>query len=133
MAIDAVLSASSPTVDTPPEDWVEVPLIQLAYARSGDKGDHSNVAIFARRPELLPYIERAIDERTLAAYLAHLVKGRVLKYDAPGLHAINFVLQHALDGGGPTSLRTDPLGKGMAQMVLGMTVRVPAGLVENAG
>ena len=114
-----------------PRDWIEVPLIRIAYARSGDKGDHSNVAIFARRAELLPFIERSIDERTLRAYLAHLVKGEVRKYDVPGLQALNFVLQHALDGGGPTSLRTDPLGKGMAQMVLGMPVRIPSAMVER--
>jgi len=113
------------------DDWIDVPLIRVAYARSGDKGDHSNVAVFARRPELLPYIARAIDERTLSDYLAHLVRGDVRRYGAPGLNALNFVLQHALDGGGPTSLRTDPLGKGMAQMVLGMPVRIPAALVAG--
>ncbi|MDM0034360.1 acyclic terpene utilization AtuA family protein [Variovorax sp. J22P271] len=126
-------AAPAPAPGPAPDDWVEVPLIRLAYARSGDKGDHSNVAIFARRPELLPYIARAIDERTLAGYLAHLVRGDVRRYHAPGLNALNFVLQHALDGGGPTSLRTDPLGKGMAQMVLGMPVRVPAAMLPAAG
>ncbi len=114
-----------------PVGWRQVPLIRVAYARSGDKGDHSNVAIFARRSELLPYIARSINVRTLREYLAHLVKGEVHRYDVPGLCAINFVLHHALDGGGPTSLRTDPLGKGMAQMVLGMPVWVPPDLAED--
>lgn len=120
-------AAAPPTAD----DGIEVPLIALAYARSGDKGDHSNVAVFARRPELLPWIEAAIDERALKAWLGHLVQGEVRRFRAPGLQALNFMLHHALDGGGPTSLRTDPLGKGMAQMVLEMPVRVPRALMAQ--
>lgn len=123
-AAETAVDASVPIVQEA-TDWCEVPLIRVAYARSGDKGDHSNVAIFARRPEFLPYIARSIDAPALRDYLAHLVKGEIRKYDVPGLCAMNFVLHHALDGGGPTSLRTDPLGKGMAQMVLGMPVLIP--------
>lgn len=111
-----------------PDDWIEVPLVDVAYARSGDKGNHSNVAVFAREPDLLPYIELAINEQSLKAYLGHLVRGDVHRYEVPALHALNFMLHHALDGGGPTSLRTDPLGKGMAQMVLEMPVRIPKAL-----
>lgn len=113
-------------------DWTDVPLIRLAYARSGDKGDHSNVAVFARDPAWLPYIRASVDTDSVRKYLSHLVKGSVIRYEVPGLDALNFMLHHALDGGGPTSLRTDPLGKGMGQLVLGMPVRVPAGLLKSA-
>jgi hypothetical protein len=58
--------------------------------------------------------------------LAHLVKGDVTRYDLPGIHAMNFVCSEALDGGGMASLRNDALGKGMAQILLTMPVRVPA-------
>lgn len=105
-----------------------VPLIQLAYARSGDKGDTSNIGIIARQPAFLPYIKASVTEETVAAWLAHLVKGQVTRYDLPGIHAVNFVCEQALGGGGMSSLRNDPLGKGMAQMVLAMPVRIPAGV-----
>lgn len=63
----------------------------------------------------------------VAAYLAHLVNGPVTRYELPGIHALNFVCERALGGGGMASLRNDPLGKGMAQILLSMPVRVPAG------
>ena len=110
-------------------DTVTVPLIQLAYARSGDKGDTSNIGIIARQPAFLPYIKAAVTEATVADWLVHLVKGQVTRFDLPGIHAVNFVCEQALGGGGMSSLRNDPLGKGMAQMVLDMPVQVPAKLL----
>ncbi|HWV05136.1 acyclic terpene utilization AtuA family protein [Ralstonia sp.] len=104
----------------------EVPLIELAYARSGDKGDISNIGVIARRPEDLPLLRAQLTEDAVAAYLAHVVRGRVTRYDLPGIHALNFVCEQALGGGGMASLRNDPLGKGMAQVLLTMPVRVPA-------
>ncbi|MES2972154.1 MAG: acyclic terpene utilization AtuA family protein [Pseudomonadota bacterium] len=106
---------------------VEVPLIRVAYARCGDKGNNSNIAVFAREPRFLPYIEASLQDSDVQAWFAHLIHGRVEHYRIPTLNAVNFMLYEALDGGGPTSLRTDPLGKGMAQMILEMPVRVPAG------
>jgi hypothetical protein len=103
----------------------EVPLIELAYARSGDKGDTSNIGVIARRPEDLPLLRAQLTEDAVAAYLAHVVKGSVTRYDLPGIHALNFVCEQALGGGGMASLRNDPLGKGMAQVLLTMPVRVP--------
>ncbi len=113
------------------DDAVTVPLIQLAYARSGDKGDTSNIGIIARQAAYLPYIKASVTEKTVADWLAHLVKGQVTRFDLPGIHAVNFVCEQALGGGGMSSLRNDPLGKGMAQMVLSMPVRVPQGLLDS--
>jgi Acyclic terpene utilisation family protein AtuA len=110
-------------------DTVTVPLIQLAYARSGDKGDTSNIGIIARQVAYLPYIKASITEESVASWLTHLVKGQVTRYDLPGIHAINFVCEQALGGGGMSSLRNDPLGKGMGQMVLDMPVQIPAKLL----
>ncbi|MFP4596550.1 MAG: terpene utilization protein AtuA, partial [Ralstonia sp.] len=104
----------------------EVPLIELAYARSGDKGDTSNIGVIARRPEDLPLLRAQLTEAAVAAYLAHVVQGPVTRYELPGIHALNFVCEQALGGGGMASLRNDPLGKGMAQVLLAMPVRVPA-------
>ncbi|CAJ0683865.1 acyclic terpene utilization AtuA family protein [Ralstonia wenshanensis] len=119
-------SAAAPaSVALSPGPTREVPLIELAYARSGDKGDTSNIGVIARRPEDLPLLRAQLTAEAVAAYLAHVVKGRVTRYDLPGIHALNFVCEQALGGGGMASLRNDPLGKGMAQVLLTMPVRVP--------
>jgi hypothetical protein len=107
---------------------VEVQLISIAYGRSGDKGDTSNIGLMARRPEWLPLIRSQVTPERVAEYLAHLVKGPIRRYDLPGINAVNLVCEQALGGGGMASLRNDPLGKGMAQILLGMPVRVPANL-----
>ncbi|MEA3270172.1 MAG: acyclic terpene utilization AtuA family protein [Pseudomonadota bacterium] len=118
-------AAAQASVALPPGPTREVSLIELAYARSGDKGDTSNIGVIARRPEDLPLLRAQLTEDAVAAYLAHVVKGRVTRYDLPGIHALNFVCEQALGGGGMASLRNDPLGKGMAQVLLTMPVRVP--------
>jgi len=118
-------------LDAPPSagDFEEVPLIRLAYGRSGDKGDISNIGLMARRPEYLPWLRAGATPARVAQWLGHLVRGPVTRYDLPGIHAVNLVCEEALDGGGMASLRNDPLGKGMAQILLAMPVRVPRGLL----
>lgn len=128
----ATLPLSAPVAALPPPpDAVTVPLVRVAYGRSGDKGDISNIGIIARRPELLPYLRSELTEARVAAHLSHLVKGKVTRYDLSGLHAMNFVCGEALGGGGAASLRNDPLGKGMAQILLAMPVKVPRELLGN--
>src|SRR5262245_52061282 len=112
-----------------PADAATVPLIRIAHGRSGDKGDHSNVGIVARKPEYLPWIRSQVTAAAVRDYLRHLVKGNVTRYSLPGINALNFVLEQALGGGGMASLRNDPLGKGMAQLVLAMPVRLPKELL----
>ncbi|GAB3666003.1 acyclic terpene utilization AtuA family protein [Ramlibacter alkalitolerans] len=111
----------------PPAPCIEVPLVQLAWARSGDKGDTSNIGVIARRPEWLPWLRAQVTEQRVKEWLAHLVAGEVRRFDVPGIGAMNFVCSEALDGGGMASLRNDPLGKGMAQILLAMPVQVPQG------
>ena len=108
---------------------VSVPLLRLAYGRSGDKGDSSNVGLIARKPEYLPWIASQVTADTVAKYLRHLVRGPVRRYALPGIGALNFVMEEALGGGGMASLRNDPLGKGMAQILLSMPVKVPNALL----
>ncbi len=110
-------------------DAVEVPLVRLAWARSGDKGDTSNIGVIARRPELLPLLRAQLTPERVAQWLAHLVQGPVTRFEVPGIHAFNFVCEQALGGGGMASLRNDPLGKGMAQILLSMPLRVPPHLL----
>ncbi|MFM7849856.1 MAG: hypothetical protein ACKO8N_15075 [Rubrivivax sp.] len=108
------------------EAQIEVPLVRLAWARSGDKGNSANIGVIARRPEWLPLLWARLTPRAVQAYLAHLVHGPVERFHLPGISAMNFLLHEALDGGGPASRRMDPLGKGLAQILLDMPVRVPA-------
>ncbi|MCD6680616.1 MAG: DUF1446 domain-containing protein [Burkholderiaceae bacterium] len=105
-------------------DRVEVPLIRLAWARSGDKGDTSNIGVVARSAGLVPVLRAQLTAERVAAYLAHLVEGPVVRYELPGIGGFNFVCERALGGGGMASLRNDPLGKGMAQILLSMPMRV---------
>jgi hypothetical protein len=110
---------------------VEVPLMRLALARSGDKGDSANIAIIAREPAFEPIIRREVAAERMAEHFKHLVSGRVRRFEAPGLHAFNFLLEEALGGGGMASLRIDPQGKAYGQMALEMMVRAPAELFEQ--
>jgi hypothetical protein len=126
--------APPPPLDDPPP-WadaegpqVEVPLIRLAWARSGDKGDTANIGVVARRPEWLPLLWARLTPEVVAGHFAHLLTGRVERHHLPGIAAMNLVLHGALDGGGPVSARNDPLGKGLAQMLLDLPLCVPASL-----
>jgi hypothetical protein len=106
------------------EGGVTVPLIALAWARSGDKGNDCNIGVIARRPEYLPIVRKAITPQAVADYFAHHLEGEVERYDVPGIRAVNFVLHDVLGGGGIASLRNDPQGKGFAQMLLDFPVPV---------
>ncbi|WP_335967421.1 acyclic terpene utilization AtuA family protein [Acinetobacter calcoaceticus] len=115
-------------------DEIEVALIEIAHARSGDKGNHSNIGVIARKAEYLPWIRAALTEQAVASYMQHVLdteKGRVIRYELPGLNALNFMLENALGGGGVASLRIDPQGKAFAQQLLDMPVKVPTYLLEK--
>lgn len=123
----------SPAVEPYAGQTVLVPLIRLAYARSGDKGDNANIGVIPRDPALTPVLRRELTAERVAAYFAHLVLGAVRRYEVPGIGGFNFLLERALAGGGMASLRNDPLGKGLAQMLLDMTVDVPAAMAARFG
>lgn len=118
------------------EGLVTVPLIEVAWARSGDKGDAFNVGVIARDPEVLPYIRAALSEPAVQAFFAHEFEGgahpKVIRYEVPGLEALNFHCLDALGGGQFASLRLDPLAKGKAQQLLEFPVPVPARLLGRA-
>ena len=120
---------SAAQMAVPAGPTVEVPLIRIAHGRSGDKGDISNIGLVARRKEWLAVLREQVTEASVKDYLSHFVKGRVTRYDLPGFDAVNFVCEQALGGGGMASLRYDPLGKSMAQILLTMPVQVPKGLL----
>jgi hypothetical protein len=140
--LDTAPAGAEPRELVPPAAWLDaddeaamaaVPLVRLAWARSGDKGDLANVGVVARRPEWLPLLWDRLTPERVQAHLAHLVLGRVERFHLPGIDAINFVLHEALAGGGPASPRLDPLGKGMAQQLLDLPVRIPASIARALG
>lgn len=121
---------STPIDDAPAQtDAVHVPLSLLAHARSGDKGNDANIGVIARRPEWEPVLERQLTAARVHDYFAHLIAGPVTRFALPGLGAFNFFLERALGGGGSCSLRSDPLGKCYAQMLLDMEVPCPRDLL----
>ncbi|CAG9167671.1 hypothetical protein LMG23992_00874 [Cupriavidus laharis] len=115
----------------PGEPRVQRPLVALAYARSGDKGDDENIGVIARRPEYLPLLREQLTPQAVRDYFAHLVHGEVERFDVPGLHALNFLMHGALGGGGVASLRSDPLGKSYAQMLLDFPISVPQSWAQD--
>jgi len=94
------------------------PLINLAYARSGDKGDHANIGIIARKESYFHFIENALNPSSVSQFFEHVVKGDVFKWNLPGIKGINFLLKNSLGGGGMASLNIDPQGKAYAQQLL---------------
>jgi len=120
--------ASNEPAETLPMCTTSVPLIKLAYARSGDKGNHSNIGVIARSAEYLPFIRAALSEDTVANFMSHTLDpetGKVSAWDLPGINAINFLLENSLGGGGVASLRIDPQGKAFAQQLLEIQIPVP--------
>tara|TARA_Y100000591_G_scaffold212682_1_gene184538 strand:+ start:5125 stop:6939 length:1815 start_codon:yes stop_codon:yes gene_type:complete len=103
----------------------KVDLEKLAYARSGDKGDHVNIGIIARKSSYFPYIRDALKIEVVSKYFEHFLKGEVQRWDVPGVYGLNFLLKNALGGGGMASLYLDPQGKGYAQMLLELPIPVP--------
>jgi hypothetical protein len=125
-----VLPPPASWTDAEGEPLVEVPLVQLAWARSGDKGDIANIGVIARRPEWLPLLWDRLTPQAVQAHFAHLAQGPVERFHLPGIHAMNFLVHAALAGGGPASPRFDPLGKGFAQILLDLPVKVPRSVAE---
>ena len=95
-------------------------LYDLAYGRSGDKGDICNVSVIARSSEAYAELKAKLTPERVKAHLGSLVKGKVERHDLDNIEAFNFVLHNALDGGGTRSLRIDGLGKSMAGALLYM-------------
>ena len=110
----------SSTLDT----HISVPLIKIAFARSGDKGDNANIGVIARKPEYLPYIQVALTSKSIAQYFDHILKGAVECWHVPGINGLNFLLKNALGGGGMASLNIDPQGKAYAQQLLEFKIPV---------
>lgn len=129
------VGASADQIVEPMTDAVTIDLVQLAWARSGDKGQLFNVAVIARQREWLPFLKAALSPKAVGEWYRHLgpngQRPAVRTYDVPGVHALNLVIDGALPGGINASTRLDPAAKGMAQMLLRFPVPVPAALAAS--
>ncbi|MBJ7593545.1 MAG: hypothetical protein JF886_01575 [Candidatus Dormibacteraeota bacterium] len=100
----------------------EVTLADIARARSGDKGDLANVALFAADDAVYAALVREVTAERVRAHFGRFVRGEVERFEVPNVRALNFVLHEALDGGAARSLRSDPLGKSYGSLLLRMRV-----------
>ncbi len=110
-------------------DFTSVPLVELAWGRSGDKGNKANIGIIARSEEYYPYICKALTEDFIKDRFSHFLEGKVERFLLPGSNSINFLLHDVLGGGGVASLRNDPQGKGYAQLILDAPIPIPKDLI----
>jgi hypothetical protein len=111
-----------------------VPLVSLAWARSGEKGDLFNVAVIARQPEYLAYIRQSLTPAAIADWYKHFLDpkiGKVDRYEVPGIGALNFVVDGSMAGGINKSPRLDSGAKGMAQQLLEFPVPVPEAIAAR--
>ena len=109
---------------------IEVSLEEIAWGRSGDKGNKANIGIIARHPNLLPYIWDTFSEEKIVEIFSHFLENdNIDRHYLPGISGVNFVLHDVLGGGGTTSLRNDPQGKGYAQVLLSCKIKVPKNLL----
>lgn len=134
----ALDSADLPLAHQPPKPQgradASVPLVKLAVARSGDKGNHSNIGVMPRHPDYLPWIAEALTPSVVVDWMRHVLDpllGRVERWYLPGTHSLNFLLENALGGGGVASLRIDPQGKAFAQQLLEIQIPVPQSIAEQ--
>jgi hypothetical protein len=106
-------------------------LRELAHSRSGDKGDTSNVAVIAYRPEFFATILDQLSVERIRDHFGHLVRGRITRYELPQFHAINIVMEQALGGGVTRSLSLDPHGKSYSALILAMAVVVDETVAQS--
>jgi len=107
---------------------MKVKLQHVAHARSGDKGDTSNIAVYAYVPAFYPLLKEQLTADALKAFYKGAIKGPVTRYDVENLHAMNFVAQGALGGGVSRSLCLDNYGKALSAAILGFEIEVPEAL-----
>jgi hypothetical protein len=103
---------------------MKISLLQLAHARSGDKGDTANVGLIARRPEYYPILVEKVTAARVKEHFTGICLGEVERYELPNLGALNFLLHESLGGGGTLSLKTDAQGKTYSSALLRMEIEV---------
>jgi hypothetical protein len=112
---------------------MQIQLLQLAHARSGDKGDTANVGLIALRDEYYPLLVREVTADRVKQHFKGICKGYVERFELPNLGALNFLLHESLGGGGTLSLMTDAQGKTFSTALLRMTIEIPDAEAQQLG
>ena len=112
---------------------MKIRLLDIAHARSGDKGDTANVGLIALRPEWYALLDRYVTRDRVAKHFQGQLDGDVVRFELPNLGALNFLLHGALDGGGTFSLKTDAQGKVYSTALLRLVIDVPDEEARKAG
>ena len=112
---------------------MRVRLIDIAHARSGDKGDMANIGVIARTKPWYAVLDRCLTNAVVAAHFAPLTSGPVERYELPNLWALNFLMHGILDGGGTRSLKIDAQGKVLSTALLRLVLDVPDDLAHDVG
>ena len=112
---------------------MKVPLLKLAHARSGDKGDTANVGIIALKDEYFPILARELTADRVKEHFGEIVHGNVERFELPNLKALNFLLHESLGGGGTLSLMTDAQGKTFSTALLRMQIEIPDAEADRLG
>lgn len=112
---------------------MKVQLLDIAHARSGDKGDTANVGLIALKPEWYPLLDKYVTRDAVTTHFAGHLTGDVVRFELPNLGALNFLLHGALDGGGTLSLKTDAQGKVYSTALLRLVIDVPDAEAQAAG
>jgi hypothetical protein len=112
---------------------MKVRLLDIAHARSGDKGDTANVGVIALEPRWYDVLEKFVTRNKVADHFRGMIEGEVERYELPNLNALNFLLHGALDGGGTLSLKTDAQGKVFSTALLRMVIDVPDSEAKRLG
>lgn len=109
---------------------MRVRLLQIAHARSGDKGDTANIGLIALKPEFYPVLVKEVTAERVKRHFKGICQGPVERFELPNLQALNFLLHNALGGGGTLSLRTDAQAKTFSAALLRLEVELPEELAE---
>jgi hypothetical protein len=112
---------------------MKVRLVDIAHARSGDKGDTANVGVIALKPAWYPLLSEQLTRDRVRAHFKGVITGDVERFELPNLNALNFLLHGALDGGGTLSLKTDAQGKVFSTALLRMVLDVPDETARKLG
>jgi hypothetical protein len=112
---------------------MKVRLVDIAHARSGDKGDTANVGVIALDPRWYEVLEKFVTRERVVEHFRGMIEGDVERYELPNLNALNFLLHGALDGGGTLSLKTDAQGKVYSSALLRMVIDVPESESKRLG
>jgi hypothetical protein len=126
---DAVIATDQLPEAAPSTGGATVPLIDIAVARSGDKGNKANIGLLARKPEYAEILRTQVTAERVAAHLSQVHPGAITRWAVPGVDGVNILIDEVLGGtGGTSTLRYDPQGKSYAAMLLSLPVSVPEGV-----